>query len=239
MTNMPKHISKRFYKAVSTEPVEGSHGIFLDGKGIRTPQGAVLFVPTEALAHAMAKEWDIQSKIIKPHTMPLTGLANTAIDRICNSRAAVIDEMVSYADSDLLCYRAEEPADLVEMQVTSWQPLLDWASDTYGAQMLITKGIMPIRQSEEVLTILRRIAEKEADFQLTSISSLTAACGSLIIALAIRNGQLDAEQAFDVSQLDETHQIEHWGEDYEARDRRDNLRNSISSMTQFLTLLES
>jgi chaperone required for assembly of F1-ATPase len=236
---MSAKISKRFYKSVEAKPIESGYGIFLDGRGIRTPVGAHLSVPTEALAQAMAGEWDAQEEHIKPHSMLLTGMANTAIDRISNSRAAVIDEMVSYANSDLLCYWAEEPADLVERQAKTWQPLLDWAAGTFGAQMIVTEGIMPVNQSQDSLTTLRLVVEKEADFSLTAVSSLTAICGSLIVALAIRHGRLDADQAFEVSQLDETHQIELWGEDYEAHDRRENLQRNISSMVQFLTLLET
>ncbi len=236
---MSAKISQRFYKSVTAEPIESGYGIFLDGRGIRTPVGAYLSVPTESLAQAMADEWAAQEEYIKPHSMLLTGMANTAIDRISNSRLAVIDEMMSYANSDLLCYRAEEPADLVERQAKTWQPLLDWAASTFGVQMIVTEGIIHVDQSKDSLTSLRLVVEKEADFPLTAVSSLTAICGSVIVALAIHFGRLDANQAFEVSQLDETFQIELWGQDYEAHDRRENLQRNISSMAQFLTLLET
>jgi len=147
--------------------------------------------------------------------------------------------MIKYAETDLLCYRADEPADLVANQVTTWQPLLDWAHETFSVQMVVTEGIMPISQTDDALAGLRRVAEKEAYFQLVALSSLTAACGSLIIALAVRSGRLDADQAFEVSQLDETHQINLWGEDDESADKRQRLRSSIANMTKFLILLES
>ena len=236
---MPTQISKRFYKSVDVEVSEDGYGISLDGKDVRTPVGAALVVPSEALARAMAEEWDAQTETINPLTMPLTGIANTAIDRIVDSRSAVLDEMIKYAETDLLCYRADEPADLVAHQAKTWQPLLDWADETFGVQMAVTEGIMPISQPDDALTGLRRVVEKEATFQLAALSALTAACGSLIIALAVRSGRLDAGQACDVSQLDETHQIELWGEDDEAADKRQRLRVSITNMTNFLVLLES
>lgn len=236
---MPSQISKRFYKSVDVEPSEDGYGIFLDGRSVRTPVGAALAVPFESLAKAMAEEWDAQTETISPLTMPLTGLANTAIDRIVHSRNAVLDEMVQYAETDLLCYRAEDPADLVANQVKTWQPLLDWAVETFAARMTVTEGIMPISQPDDALAKLRAIIEIEENFQLTALSALTAACGSLIIALAVRRGRLDADQAFEISQLDESHQIELWGEDDEARDKRQHLRENISNMTQFLVLSES
>jgi chaperone required for assembly of F1-ATPase len=234
---MSAKISKRFYKSVKVQSIASGYAIFLDGRGVRSPAGAYLSVPTEALAKAMADEWDAQEDYIKPHSMLLTGMANTAIDRISNSRASVIDEMVSYANS--LCYRAEEPIDLVERQAKTWQPLLNWAARTFGVQMIVTEGIMHVDQSKDALASLRIVVEKEADFPLTAVSSLTTICGSLVVALAIRHGRLDANQAFDVSQLDETHQIELWGEDYEAHDRRESLQKKITSMANFLTLLET
>jgi chaperone required for assembly of F1-ATPase len=236
---MPAKISKRFYKSVAVKPLESGYGILLDDRGVRTPVGVHLSVPTEALAQAIAEEWDAQEEHIKPHSMLLTGMANTAIDRISSSRTAVIDEVEAYANSDLLCYWAEEPADLVQRQAKTWKPLLDWAASTFDAQMIVTEGIIHVSQSKDALTSLRLVVEKEADFPLTAVSSLTAICGSLIVALAVRYGRLDADQAFEVSQLEETHQIELWGEDYEAHDRRENLQRNISSMAQFLTLLES
>ncbi len=236
---MPTQISKRFYKSVDVEASEDGYRISLDGRGVRTPVGAALAVPSKALAQAMAEEWDAQIETIKPLTMPLTGMANTAIDRIADSRVSVLDETIKYAETDLLCYRAEEPTDLVGRQVKTWQPLLDWAHETFGVQMIVTEGIMPVNQSDDALTGLRRVIEKEADFQLVALSALTAACGSLIIALAVRQGRLDGDQAFEVSQLDESHQIELWGEDDEAADKRQRLRFSIANMTNFLFLLES
>ena len=236
---MSIQISKRFYKTVDVAASEDGYGISLDGRSVRTPAGALLAVPSEALARAMAEEWDAQIETIKPLTMPITGIANTAIDRIADSRSAVLDEMIKYAETDLLCYRADEPADLVASQANTWQPLLNWADETFGVQMSVTEGIMPVNQPDDALAGLRHVVEKEADFQLAALSALTAACGSIIIALAVRSGRLDADQAFEVSQLDESHQIKLWGEDDEAADKRQRLRASIANITIFLVLLET
>ena len=227
---------KLFYKQAGIASAADGHRVTLDGKPIRTPAKAEMVLPTAALAEAVAAEWQAQGEEIRPADMPLTQLAATAIDRVSKEREAVIEELVGYAETDLLCYHAEEPQDLVARQIATWQPLLDWATETFEAPFQVTAGIMPARQPEPALQGARRALETLSDLELTALASLTAACGSLILALAVRHGQISAEEAFSAAQLDETYQIEQWGEDEEARKRRALLLRDIEAATTFLSL---
>jgi chaperone required for assembly of F1-ATPase len=228
---------KRLYKAVTTLPVDGVHAVTLDGKMIRTPGKRDLRVPTAGLATAIAAEWDAQVDEIRPAAMPLTRLAATAIDRTADQRDQTITETANYAGADLLCYRADHPPALAERQHAAWQPLLDWAAERYASRLEVTAGIIPKRQSPATLARFTETVAAHDNFRLTALHTATAASGSLIIALALAEGRLDAAQAFALSQLDETFQIEAWGEDTEARHRREALAGDIEATARFLNLL--
>ena len=227
---------KRFYKQAGIASATDGHRVTLDGKPIRTPGKAEMLLPAAALAEAVAAEWQAQGEEIKPDDMPLTQLAATAIDRVAKAREAVIEELVGYAETDLLCYHAEEPEDLIVRQMAAWQPLLDWAAETFEAPFQVTAGIMPTRQPGPALRGVRRALETLSDLELTALASLSACCGSLIVALAVRHGRISADEAFLVSQLDESFQIEKWGEDEEARKRRALLMRDIEAASGFLSL---
>ena len=229
---------KRVYTTVETRSVGGGWGVALDGKPLRTPAKNELVLPSKALAAAIAAEWDAQREEIRPATMPLTRLAATAIDRTRAGRDLVVAETAGYADTDLLCYRADHPPALAARQGAVWQPLVDWASRRYGATLAVTKGVLPARQSPATLEAFAAIVAREDEFRLTALHTLTATCGSLVIALAVLDGRLDAAAAFAASQLDETFQIEAWGEDAEAAARRRNIAADIAATARFIALLE-
>ena len=228
---------RRVYKKVTTRPVEDGWGVALDGKPMRTPGKNELVVPSRMLAAAIAAEWDAQQDDIRPATMPLTRVAATAIDRTAFQRQQVVDEIAGYADTDLVCYRADHPPALAARQQTVWQPLIDWALLRYDAALAVTVGVIPTRQSQGVLKAFAAAVAAQDDFRLTALHALTAACGSLVIALAVLEGRLDDAEAFAASQLDETFQIEAWGEDAEAAARRDALAADIAAAARFLQLL--
>jgi chaperone required for assembly of F1-ATPase len=228
---------KRVYKSVETRPAENGWGVALDGRKLRTPAKRELTLPSVRLAAAIAAEWDAQGSDIHPHTMPLTQLATTAIDRIAEKRAEIVASVAGYAASDLVCYRAEHPPALAARQEAVWQPLIDWAAGRYDAGLAITAGVVPVTQSAASLKAYAGVVAALDDFRLTALQTATAACGSLIIALALFEGRLDAKGAFDVSQLDETFQIEAWGEDAEATRRRQALAADIAATARFLELL--
>ena len=229
---------KRVYATVATRPVERGWGVALDGRPMRTPGKTALILPSKALAAAIAAEWDAQREEIRPATMPLTRLAATAIDRTPPQRDLIVAETANYADTDLVCYRADHPPALAARQHAVWHPLIDWAARRYDAALTVTSGIAPARQPPATLAAFAAIVAAQDDFRLTALHTLTASCGSLVIALALCEGRLDPDSAFAASQLDETFQIEAWGEDGEAAIRRRNIAADIEVAARFIALLE-
>jgi chaperone required for assembly of F1-ATPase len=230
---------RRVYREATARQVEGGWGIALDGRPMRTPARHELVVPSAALATAIAAEWDAQQDEIRPATMPLTRLAATAIDRTGAQRDLVVAETANYAGTDLVCYRADHPPALAARQQAEWQPLLDWAMLRYDAGLAVTNGILPQPQSPAALKAFAAAVAAQDDFRLTALHAMTAACGSLVIALALMEGRLDAGAAFAASQLDETFQIEAWGEDAEAAARRRALAEDIAAAERFVQLLDA
>jgi chaperone required for assembly of F1-ATPase len=230
---------KRVYKNTAARPIDGGWGVALDGWPMRTPARHELLVPSKALADAIAAEWDAQRDEIRPATMPLTRLAATAIDRTGIQRDLVVAETAKYAGTDLVCYRAERPPELVARQHAEWQPLIDWAMQRYDASLAVTSGILPRPQSPAALKAFAAVVAAQDDLRLTALHAMTAACGSLVIALALMEGRLDAEAAFAVSQLEETFQIAAWGEDAEAAARRGALAADIAAASRFVQLLDA
>ena len=228
---------KRVYDRVTSGPAEGGFGVALDGRKLRTPGKQALIVPSAALAAAIAAEWDAQQGEIRPASMPLFRLAATAIDRTAALRAEVAAEIANYAATDLVCHRASEPPSLTARQQEVWQPLVDWARLRYDAALAVTAGVIPAGQSAAALKALAAAVAALDDFRLTALHALTGASGSLVIALALYEGRLDADAAFAASQLDETFQIEAWGEDAEAAARRLALAADIAAAARFLELL--
>jgi chaperone required for assembly of F1-ATPase len=230
---------RRFYR--KAEPVQraGGHGITLDGKPIKTPGKRDLVVPNEALAAAIADEWNAQEGEVRAGTMPLTRLATTTLDRVATQRDAIIRQTASYAETDLVCYRAAHPPALAARQQAVWQPLIDWAVLRYDAPLVITSGVIPKSQPAASLRAFTAAAAQQDDFALTALHVATAACGSLVIALALLDGHLDGHQAFAASQLDESFQIEAWGEDAEQAERRRALAADIQAAARFISLLHA
>lgn len=227
---------KRFYKQADAQRDEAGWAVTLDGRPIRTPAKAKLVVPTDALARAIAEEWQAQGETIEPASMPLTGLANAAIDRVGPGREAFIDELAAYAESDLLCYRAEHPADLVAVQRAGWDPLIDWASKRYGIRFEQVEGLMHRPQPPETVHALRAALEARDDFALTPMQPLVTISGSLVIALALAENAISVDQAWSAGQLDELYQAEKWGEDDLAAKSRANRRAAFDAAARFLDL---
>lgn len=228
---------RRIYREARAVPAEGGYRIELDGRPVRTPAGAPLTLPNAALAEAVAGEWNAQGERVAPLTMPLTRFASTVIDRVRPQRAAVLEEVARYAETDLVCYRAEAPAELVGRQQALWQPLVDWAVLRFDAPLLVASGVLPRRQPASALAALRAAVEALDDMRLMALHTATTAAGSLVIGLALLEGRLSPEDAWSLSQLDESFQIERWGEDAEAARRRQALRQEIADAWRLATLL--
>ncbi len=231
---------KRFYKETSVEAGDGGYRILLDGRPMRTPAKAVLMVPTRALGEAIAAEWhEVPEKAeITVSHLPLTRLAATGLDRVTTQRGQVIADTAKYAASDLLCYRASDPASLVQRQLETWQPLLDWAAERYGARLVVAEGTMFVAQPDEAVARLREAVAAHGDLALSALYNLTHISGSLVIALAVAEGHLPADAAFVAAQLDELYQVERWGADPIATQRHEGIRRDIDAGARFLALLE-
>jgi chaperone required for assembly of F1-ATPase len=204
---------------------------------VKTPGRRDLVVSSAALAAAVAREWDAQRDQIRRETMPLTRLTSVTIDRSAAERDAIVRQIAHYAETDLVCYRASHPPALVARQQAVWQPLVDWAAERYKAPLTVTNGIIPAAQPTASLAAFAAIVAAHDNYALTALHAATAACGSLVIALALLAGRLDAAAAFAASQLDESFQIEAWGEDSEQTARRAALAAEIESVWRLIALL--
>jgi chaperone required for assembly of F1-ATPase len=228
---------KRFYGQVGVASDERGHRVLLDGRPLRTPAKRVLIAPSSELAEAIAAEWQSQGETIEPQTLPLTRLASTVVDRMPGQRAAAIEELLGYAGTDLLCYRAAEPLDLVRRQQHAWQPLLDWAGETYGVRLAVTTSILPLAQPEAALGSLPAALEGLDDWPLIGLHAATTALGSLILGLALACGRIDAAEALGAGLLDEDFEIERWGREAEAERRHAALRRDVEAAATFLARL--
>lgn len=231
-------VPKRFWKEASVREAEGGFEVVLDGRTVKTPAKAALIVPTRAMAEAIAAEWDAQEEKINPATMPVTRGANAAIDKVRTQHAEVAFLIAEYGGTDLLCYRAEKPAELVARQADAWEPLLHWAQDAFGVEMLVTAGVLPVAQPEETLARLHQEVAGLDPFHLAALHDLVGITGSLVLGLAVANGRLDAATAWELSRIEESWQIEHWGEDEEDAEAVGKKRDAVLAAERFWLLLK-
>jgi len=208
--------AKRFWKDAAVVAVEDGFTVELEGRRVKTPAKRLLTLPTRAMADAVAAEWQAQEKQIDPRTMPVTKTANAAIDKVAVQKAEVVDMLAAYGDSDLLCYRAERPAELIARQASEWDPLLAWAEERHGARLVTATGVMPVAQDAAALERLAAPVFAMEPFALAAFHDLVALSGSLVLALAVIEERLEPQEAWRLSRLDEDWQIEQWGDDEEA-----------------------
>ncbi|MGZ2256293.1 ATP12 family chaperone protein [Roseobacter sp. A03A-229] len=208
--------AKRFWTAAEvTETAEG-FGIALDGRPVKTPAKRALAVPTRGLAEAVAAEWAAQGDVVDPLTMPFTRTANAALDKVAVQQAEVAEMLAAYGDSDLLCYRAEQPAELVARQADQWDPILDWAAEALDARLQPRTGVMHAPQEAAALARLAAQVQALSVFELTAFHDLVSLSGSLILGFAAAQDVQKIDVLWDISRLDEIWQAEQWGRDEEA-----------------------
>jgi chaperone required for assembly of F1-ATPase len=234
----PRPKTKRVYKTVAVDEKDGRFRVLLDGRPVLTPLRKAVDMPTRALADAVAAEWDAQDPVIEPEKMPLTRLVSTTLDGVAPGRDGYIAELMKYVDADLLCYRAAHPASLKNRQQAIWQPVLDWVEATHGVAFAVAEGLMPVRQSEKTVTALRAAIAALNDDQLTALQASAAITNSMALSLALTHGRVTAAEAFAAAVLDETFQMEQWGEDEEALDRRRNVEADLHAVGTYLDLLK-
>ena len=227
---------KRFYEAARAVEAAGGHGITLDGKPVRTPAGRPLTVPGAPLAAALAAEWAAQGEMIDGESMPLTRLVCTALDLVPDRRAEIVMETAAYAETDLVCYRVNEPPALARRQHAAWEPLVAWAAACHGARLATTTSLAPLAQTPSAVDSLRAAVAAEDDISLAGLSMATRVFGSLVIALAMRTGRLDASAAAEAALIEERYQIERWGEDAELAARCDRIVRDALSIERLFRL---
>ncbi len=231
---------KRFYKEASVADVEGGHAISLDSKPVRTPSKALLVLPTVAAAQLVANEFAAQIDNIDHCTMPVLRLVSVAIDSVTIDPQAVLEDILRFSSSDLLCYRADGPDTLVQRQSNALDPVLDWVHASLGARFLPTKGIMHLEQpSEAIATLGVHLSQRKEPMRLAALHLMTTLTGSALLALAVDMADLSAEEAWSAAHIDEDWQIERWGYDSEAVARRSNCRRDMMAAVALLEALRT
>lgn len=233
---MNEWAAKRFW--ITAEVASSSTGwrVELDGRVVKTPGKATLTVPTQALASVIAEEWQAQEREIDPLSMPATRCANSAIDKVAPQRAEVAAMIAAYGETDLICYRADSPVRLVQRQSDAWDPLLDWARETFGAELATTVGVMPVAQDPLAISLLSAPVARMGPFQLAAFHDLVSLSGSLILGLALVRDRLGADDAWSLSRLDEDWQIEQWGADEQAAETAAVKRRAFLDADRFYRL---
>ncbi len=240
-TQTPKktELPRRFYRQVTAMEAIGQWQVQLDGRPLKTPAKLDLGLPSSKLAEAVAAEWEAQADHIDPASMPLTRLANVAIDRTPSVRAELADEVAKYTETDLVCHLAESPSALRERQEASWRPLREWAGKTLDIVLVPVEGIIASPQPEASLQAARAHALSLGDFRLTGLAWACGLYGSAVLALAVERGHITADDAFRASRIDEDWQTEQWGEDEEAAYAAENRRKDAISLGYLFTSLNA
>lgn len=231
-------LTKRFYSEVAVARRDDGLEILLDGRSVRTPAKAEFIVPGMALAEAIAEEWRAQDEQIDPRTMPFTKLANTAIDGVAHNREETVNAVMTFAASDLICYRAEQPDGLVMKQMALWGPVVDWLAQYLGAPFEVSEGVMHVEQPKEALARVREVIETFDAYSLTAFHTMASLMGSTCLALAHVAGLFDLQATWTAAHVDEDWQISQWGQDEEAAARRAKRWEEMEAASRLFALLK-
>ncbi|MCB1481610.1 MAG: ATPase [Rhodobiaceae bacterium] len=232
-------LPKRFYKEVRVEEDDNGFCIKLDARVLKTPGRQTLKLPSESLARLIADEWDAQAVEVNPASMPVTRLANTAIDGVELVKTEVAEGIAAYACSDLVCYRAESPEGLVAQQRETWDPLIAWFAEVHGMPLRLAEGVMPVGQDDTKADAIGVQLRELSALELAALHTLTTLSGSAVIALAVHGGQIDPDAAWKAAHVDEDWQISQWGEDAEATARRAARKREFDAATKVLSALSA
>lgn len=234
--SMRPNLRRRFYDRAGAGQVPEGFAIFLDGRPVRTPAQRPLTVPSSGLAEALAAEWTAQTEVIDPAAMPLTRLANSIIDGVAQTPLPVAEEIAQYLRSDLLFYRAEGPRALVERQQRQWDPVVFWAREDLGARFMLAEGVMFVEQPAEAVAAATAAIPADA-WLLGAVSSITTLTGSALLALALLRGRLSVDEAWAAAHVDEDWNMEFWGRDERALERRAFRFAEMTAATEVLRLV--
>lgn len=228
--------AKRFWKEAKAEACDGGFTVRLDARAVKTPAKSPLVVPTLAMAEAIAEEWDAQQGLVKPDTMPVTRAANSAIDKVAVQFDEVAGLLAAYGESDLLCYRAERPVELVARQAVVWDPLIEWCATELSAPLTVTAGVVHVTQPAESVRHLAQAVRAFSPFHLAAVHDLIAISGSLVLALAVTRGRISVDEAWELSRIDESWQNEQWGVDEDAAVLEAFKREALHAAARFYAL---
>lgn len=234
---MSEWATRRFWDTATVTQTEAGYGVVLDGRPVKSPLKTALVVPTRAMAEAMAAEWAAQGEKVNPLSMPVTRAVNATLDKVIPQRAEVADMLAEYGGSDLLCYRATHPEELIARQRAAWDPLLAWAADTFGAQLIATHGVIPVAQPPEATESLRAQIHALDPFSLTAVHEFVTITGSLVIGLAALKEVWSLEDLWAAARIDELWQEEQWGEDEEATAAAKAKKTAFLQGAAFLSLV--
>lgn len=224
----------RFYKDVSVSEAEDGFRILLDGRPVKTPAKNMLAVPARALADAIAAEWAGQGEAVNSAAMPFLKLANTVIDGVATNRAAVIDVVLRFGENDLLCYRAHQPPELAKLQADGWDPVLDWARRKFGVAFVVVEGFTHADQPPATLAAFRAALAQQDSFSLAALHVVASIAGSVVLAMALAEGELVPAQIFALARIDENYQASKWGRDHEAEVRATGLARELDKAAEFI-----
>jgi chaperone required for assembly of F1-ATPase len=231
-------LPKRFYKDVAVAPEGDGFAVHLDGRPVRTPGKALLILPTEKAAALVAAEFAEQAETINPTSMPVYRLVNTAIDGVASDPQAVLEDILRFSASDLLCYRAGYPDALVQRQSDAWDPVIDWAGSKLGARFVLAEGVMHVEQPRQTIgAIGAHLSQRTEPLKLSALHLMTNLTGSALLALAVEFGELDAEAAWNAAHVDEDWQIEQWGHDAEEVARRASRKRDMLAAASVLSAI--
>jgi chaperone required for assembly of F1-ATPase len=228
---------KRFYKEAKAEKSGNGFAVLLDGKSVKTPAGQPLILPTQALAEAIAAEWQSQGEAIIPHSMPLMQLAATSIDHVPEKRPAMHDRLLAYVETELLCLRTDNPPELARLQEAEWQPPLDWLKQTHGIELKTGSGLtgpcQPAAASEAVARKLKALSP----WAFMGVHEAASCSGSLVLAFALQEKAIDAGRAFELAELESLFQAKRWGLDAASENRHNNIRAELASLAKWFELV--
>ncbi len=233
---------KRFYKLASASKTEDGFAIHLDGKPVKTPLGQPLIAPNKPLADAVIAEWGEQGETVEPNAMPLTQILTTAIDR-SRERDAITKTLLKYLDTDLLCYRVKEPAELARRQKETWDRWLSWFDEHFESPLDVTYGIDALKQDDDTHKQIWNYIEGLDEYYFAILQIVTSLSGSIVLALAFLEREADAAQVFDAAELEEIYHSELAGEDVHGSDpvqekRQANMKRELAGATSFLNLID-
>ncbi len=235
--NVRPTLRKRFYENAGIVPEGGGFVVTLDGKPVRTPARRPLAAPSRELAQAIADEWQDQREVIDPAHMPLTRLANSIIDGVADQPEVVHDDIVKYLGSDLLFYRADGPEGLTERQTQAWDPIVRWAAQTLGARFIMVEGVVFAAQPQEAIAAAARAIPASA-WRLGAVHSVMTLTGSALLALALAENAISADEAWMCAHVDEDWQMEQWGSDTLAMERRAHREAEMKAAAAVLRLVQ-